>query len=240
MSRPVIQQATYWNVIINNPNESDWVIVRNPNEKYIRGVVWTREIGEEGTEHVQAWCRLFRNGTLALMKKLYPRAHMKIITKDEYNERSHDYAQKEDATTAGNHHIYNNELPPDARRLLYLVIEKAIDEFYFQCRVQIPYHRQDAYTRGEFYRHHRDLEEFVREVKRRKREAEDTLIYMHDTSDYISGLCSPVYDRMFDRFVHVLVKRFTDRERRRIWDDEEEHSVSYVEHHGENNVAEET
>lgn len=122
-----IEQYTYWSVTINNPEENDYVIMRNPNSKYIRECVWTPEVGEEGTQHIQAWIRLQRNQSMAFVKKLYPRAHLKHCDKDAYNENCHQYAQKNDDTTAGNHHIVMNDPLPAADTMLYKVLEKAWD-----------------------------------------------------------------------------------------------------------------
>jgi len=122
-----IEQYTYWSVTINNPDENDYLIVRNPNPKYIREMVWTPEVGAEGTQHIQAWVRLQRNQSKAFVKKLYPRAHLKYTDKDVYNENSHQYAQKNDETTAGNHHITLNDPLPANDSLLYKVLDQAYD-----------------------------------------------------------------------------------------------------------------
>lgn len=122
-----IEQYTYWSVTVNNPDENDYLIVRNPNPKYIREMVWTPEVGAEGTPHIQAWVRLQRNQSLAFVKKLYPRAHIKPTDKDMYNENSHQYAQKNDDTTAGNHHITLNDPLPANDTVLYQVLERAAE-----------------------------------------------------------------------------------------------------------------
>jgi len=118
--------ATYWSMTINNPTEADGVLIRNPNEKYIRQLIWTPEVGADGTPHVQAWLRLQRNQTMAFVKKLYPRAHLKPLTKEDYNENTHDYAQKDDETTAGHHVISMNDPLPGVDTILYRVIEQMI------------------------------------------------------------------------------------------------------------------
>lgn len=126
-----IEQYTYWSMTINHPDENDYLIVRNPNSKYVRELVWTMEVGEkEGTEHIQAWVRLQRNQTLNFMRKLYPRGHFKHCDKDVYNENCHQYAQKNDETTAGNHHITLNDPLPGSDTLLYQVIEKCYDIYF--------------------------------------------------------------------------------------------------------------
>jgi len=122
-----LEQYTYWSMTINNPEENDYVLVRNPNSKYIRELVWTMEVGDEGTEHIQAWVRLQRNQGLSFVKRLYPRAHLKNCDKDEYNENCHNYAQKNDDTTAGNHHITLNDPIPSIERLILEVIAAAVE-----------------------------------------------------------------------------------------------------------------
>lgn len=119
-----IEQYTYWSITINNPDDNDMLIVRNPNDKYIRGFVWTLEEGEEGTPHIQAWVRLQRNQTLSFVKKLYPRAHIKPCRKDEYNENTHQYAQKNDETTVGNHIISLNDPIPDSAGVILEVLKR--------------------------------------------------------------------------------------------------------------------
>lgn len=126
-----LEQYTYWSFTLNNPTDAEMVIIRNPNEKYIRQFVWTPEVGEkEGTPHIQGWVKLQRNQTKSFMIKLYPRASVRGIAKDEYNERCHDYAQKNDGTTAGNHVISLNDPLPVNDTLLYKVLEVAWDFEY--------------------------------------------------------------------------------------------------------------
>jgi len=122
-----IEQYTYWSVTVNNPDENDYLIVRNPNPKYVREMVWTPEVGAEGTPHIQAWLRLQRNQSLAFVKKLYPRAHIKPTDKDMYNENAHQYAQKNDDTTAGNHHISLYDPLPASDTILYQVLDRAAE-----------------------------------------------------------------------------------------------------------------
>lgn len=123
-----VEQYTYWSITINNPDENDYLITRNPNPKYIREMVWTPEVGgEEGTPHIQGWIRLQRNQSQAFVKKLYPRAHLKPCRKDDYNENCHRYAQKNDETTAGNHHITLNDPLPANDTLLYKVLDQAAE-----------------------------------------------------------------------------------------------------------------
>jgi len=126
----MLELYTYWSFTLNNPTEAEMVLVRNPNEKYIREFVWTPEEGEKGTPHIQGWIRLQRNNSKAFVIKLYPRAHFRGIAKDEYNENTHSYAQKTDVTTAGLHTITLNDPIPNADTQLYRVLREAFDRIY--------------------------------------------------------------------------------------------------------------
>ena len=88
---------------INNPTEEMMVLVRNPNQDYIRQLIWTPEEGKEGTPHVQAYLKLIKQQRLSFVKKLYPGAHLQPISAADYNRNAVDYAQKEDETTIGSH-----------------------------------------------------------------------------------------------------------------------------------------
>lgn len=118
MSKPCIQQFTYFSLTLNNPDENDMLIIRNPNDKYVKQFIYTPEQGKEGTTHCQCWLRLFRNNSLVFVKKLYPRAHIKGITKDDYNENTQQYAQKNDETTRGKHTITTNESIPEMEKIM--------------------------------------------------------------------------------------------------------------------------
>ncbi|AXQ66163.1 MAG: putative viral replication protein [Cressdnaviricota sp.] len=123
-----IEQYTYWSITINNPDENDYLIARTPNDKYIRSMVWTPEIGgKEGTPHIQGWVRFQRNQSQAFVRKLYPRAHLKPCKKDDYNENCFRYAQKDDGTTAGPHHIILNDPLPANDTLLYKVLDRGFN-----------------------------------------------------------------------------------------------------------------
>jgi len=116
--------ATYWSLVINNPSETDMVLVLNSNEKYIRSFVWTPEVGKDGTPHIQAWLRLHRNQPLSFVKKLYPQGHFKPIVKDDYNANTHTYVQKNDDTTVGVHTQTHNDPLPGQDTVLYRVLER--------------------------------------------------------------------------------------------------------------------
>jgi len=79
------------------------VLVRNPNQDYIRQLIWTAEEGEEGTPHIQAYVKLIKQQRMSFIKKLYPGGHFQPISSAEYLRNAIDYAQKEDETTTGAH-----------------------------------------------------------------------------------------------------------------------------------------
>ena len=127
----MLELYTYWSFTLNNPTEAEMVLIKNPNEKYIREFVWTPEVGEETkTPHIQGWIRLQRNNSKAFVIKLYPRASFRGIAKDEYNENTHNYAQKTDVTTNGLHTICLNDPIPNADTQLYKVLREAYDRTY--------------------------------------------------------------------------------------------------------------
>lgn len=188
----VVQQYTFWSCTINNPDENDMLIVRNPNDRYVRQVVWTNEVGAEGTAHVQMWIRLYRNNSLSLVKRLYPRGHFKGISRDEYNENCHAYAQKNDDTTNGSHVLTNSEGSPDAVGVLLKVIDRMWTHAYpfpVECMWwDMIWKREVVSKYGAFH---------VNRVS-----AEDWLV---SSSPYLAKIISSSgYKQVVDRFVRVL------------------------------------
>lgn len=193
-----VEQYTYWSVTINNPDENDYLIIRNPNDKYIRSLVWTpEEGGEEHTPHIQAWVRMQRNVTQAFMKKIYPRAHFRYITKDEYNENCHAYAQKNDETTKGTHHISLNDPLPANDTLLYQVLERSFEELLQVDRIfKSDY---DASPRKEL---------IVENITLKKLETgyiERAMV--RERSGLEKIFVSPVYEKMKSRFWRDILYR---------------------------------
>jgi len=117
--------ATCYSMTLNNPDENEMVLIRNPNPEYIRQLIWTPEVGKEGTPHIQAYVKLMKQQRPSFIKKLYPRAHFRSITSDEYKHNCHDYAQKNDDTTIGSHVITYNEQIPDVVQFLRKMLEEA-------------------------------------------------------------------------------------------------------------------
>lgn len=117
--------ATCWSMTLNNPDDNEMVLIRNPNPEYIRQLIWTAEEGEEGTPHIQAFIKLMKQQRLSFIKKLYPRGHFKSITSDDYKKNCSDYAQKDDKTTIGSHVITYNEQIPDVVQFLRTIVEES-------------------------------------------------------------------------------------------------------------------
>jgi len=114
-------------MVINNPDENDYAIVTQGYPDYVRELIWTKEIGENGTEHIQAYLKLQRTQRMSFIKKLFPRGHFKPCDRDEYNLNTKRYVQKNDATTAGVHRQTYHDPIPAADTLLYGLVEKILE-----------------------------------------------------------------------------------------------------------------
>ena len=122
------------------------VLIRNPNNDYIRQLIWTAEEGEEGTPHIQAYLKLIKQQRMSFVKKLYPGGHYQAISSAEYNRNAVDYAQKEDDTTTGAHVNTLCDTIADPVYLLNRLIRAVIDRF-------LPADNEmDAATIGAFLR----------------------------------------------------------------------------------------
>lgn len=118
--------ATCWAMTINNPDENDYVLVRNPNTEHIREIIWTPE--DAGTPHIQAFIKLMRQQRLSFVKKLFPKAHFTPITNDMYMVNSRNYASKDDETTRGPHTITCNPVVPDSVGFLTQLLGEYVDD----------------------------------------------------------------------------------------------------------------
>jgi len=111
---------------INNPDDNDYILVRNPNEQHIREIIWTPE--DAGTPHIQGFIKLMRQQRLSFVKKLFPKAHFTPITNDMYMVNSRNYASKDDETTRGPHTITCNPVVPDSIGFLTQLIGEYVDD----------------------------------------------------------------------------------------------------------------
>lgn len=66
-----------WCFTINHPSESDWYAVRFLAKKAVF-MVYAKEFGESGTEHIQGYFRGTSPLSLSQMKKYLARAHLQI------------------------------------------------------------------------------------------------------------------------------------------------------------------
>lgn len=121
--------AYCWSMVINNPDENDYTLVRNPQRDYIRQIIWTTEVGgEESTEHIQAYVRLQKQQRMSFIKKLFPRGHFKAISANEYDLNTQNYAQKNDDTTAGAHVNTINDPIMTSDSLTMKIVDMFIEE----------------------------------------------------------------------------------------------------------------
>lgn len=181
MARPMF---TYWSMTINNPTDADMVLVRNPNEKYIRQFIWTPEQGESGTPHVQAYIRLHRNQPVSFVSKLYPRASLKGCSSDEHEFNVSNYAQKDDPTTRGPHTNTLFDPLPSADTLLVKVLSQVWEDPDFLKQVDNP---DDIPIK--LVSKYKDL------VERR---------FVSEKPMYMKVFVSPVYERCFNKFYHEI------------------------------------
>ena len=118
--------ATTWGFVINNPDENDYLIVRQGYPDYVRSLVHTTEVGKGGTEHIQGYLKLQKQQRMSFVKKLFPKANLTPLTKDEYEFNTKQYVQKNDETTAGPHIQQFNPPTPDAVQLLKDIMEQYV------------------------------------------------------------------------------------------------------------------
>jgi len=104
------------------------VLIRNPNNDYIRQLIWTAEEGEKGTPHIQAYLKLIKQQRMSFVKKLYPGGHYKPISAADYIRNAVDYAQKEDETTTGAHVNTLCDTIADPVYLLNRLIRAVLDD----------------------------------------------------------------------------------------------------------------
>lgn len=100
---------THWRMTINNPDETDMALIQQGYPDHIRQLVWTPEVGENGTPHIQAFIKMKRDCRLSHMRKLFPRGNFGFLDSSEYRLNSQRYAQKQDETAVGPSIITNGE-----------------------------------------------------------------------------------------------------------------------------------
>jgi hypothetical protein len=131
--------ATYWAMTINNPDDNDYALVTTGYPDYVRSLIHTREIGGDGTEHIQAWIKLKRQQRMSFVKKLFPRGHFTPLASDEYELNTRRYVQKNDDTTAGAHIQQFNDPVTDCITLLKKFARELRDDNEEQSRTDGKY-----------------------------------------------------------------------------------------------------
>lgn len=112
------QLATFWGITINNPTETDYALVHQGYPDYLRALIHTTEVGKDGTPHIQGWIKLQKQQRMSFVKKLFPRANLKPLQREEYELNTRRYVQKNDDTTAGAHIQTFNDPIPDVVKLI--------------------------------------------------------------------------------------------------------------------------
>jgi len=103
--------TAFWGMTINNYDDTDLALVQQGYPDHVRQIVYTLERGEQGTPHIQAYLRLYRQQRLSYVKKLFPRGSFKALLADEYKLNAQRYAQKLDSTAESPAVITNNPFP---------------------------------------------------------------------------------------------------------------------------------
>jgi len=195
----MLELYTYWSFTLNNPTDSEMVLIKNPNPKYIREFVWTPEVGEaNATPHIQGWIRLQRNNSKAFVIKLYPRAHFRGIAKDEYNENTYNYAQKQDTTTNGLHTINLNDPIPNADTQLYRVLRDTFDKIYPDMK--------EASMFPDKYSVHHGIRDLVKTLFLKKTE-EIELEMVEQKANLEKIFISPTYEKMKIKYWRQILTR---------------------------------
>lgn len=118
-------KGKYWMFTINNPIER--AMPDTPDIwPGVGWVVWQRERGSEGTEHLQGYVQMKSQRTLGQMKKLNNRAHW------ERRRGSHDqakaYCTKEDTRISGPFMHGEEVIPQQGKRNDLLMLKRKLDE----------------------------------------------------------------------------------------------------------------
>ncbi|MBV6343414.1 hypothetical protein [Candidatus Magnetobacterium casense] len=120
--------TAFWEFTINNYTPTDIALLQQGYPDQLRQLVYSREIGEDGTPHIQGYVRLLRQQRLSYVRKLFPRAHFKAITCEVYNLNAQRYPQKQDDTSDGHVVISNNAFPDPITELLEVIDEAMGDD----------------------------------------------------------------------------------------------------------------
>lgn len=106
---------------LNNHESNDL-----PELEDIRYLVYQREKGENGTEHIQGYVELSKSRTLAYVKNWLPRAHFEI--RRGTREQARDYCRKDDTRIEGPFERGTWESGGTGARSDLLAVKRKIDE----------------------------------------------------------------------------------------------------------------
>jgi len=120
---------THWGMVINNYTETDLALVQQGYPDHIRQMVYTLEVGAEGTPHIQAFIKMKRDCRLTHMKKLFPRANFKYLDSSEYRLNAQRYAQKLDATAQSPATITNGDPLHTVEGTVRTIINRIIQDY---------------------------------------------------------------------------------------------------------------
>ncbi len=89
--------SKHWCYTINNPTPRDGEIIHDSNLKFLYHVCG-REVGENGTRHMQGYVVFVNRCRLSSVKKIFPRAHLEIkrgtvLEASEYCKKDGDFIE---------------------------------------------------------------------------------------------------------------------------------------------------
>jgi len=120
---------THWGMVINNYDETDLALLAQAYPDHIRKLVYTREVGKEGTPHIQAFIKMKRDCRLSHMRKLFPKGHFNYLETSEYKLNAERYAQKQDETADGPSVIVNGDPLHTIEGIIRVVITEIISQY---------------------------------------------------------------------------------------------------------------
>jgi len=202
-------------MVINNPDENDHALVTAGYPDYVRELVWTEEVGKDGTPHIQAYVKLQRSQRMSFIKKLFPRGHFKPCDRDEYNLNTKRYVQKNDATTAGAHRQTYHDPIPAADTLLYKLVEQTLEERLADLTISLrKAAERDYYGKSQEEYYHEiqieiDTDNWCRGEKEEFRQALGRTEHAHvrEHKHVEKLLCSPTYGRIKREWLWDIVSR---------------------------------
>jgi len=139
--------TAFWEFTINNYTPTDIALLQQGYPDQIKQLVYSQEVGEEGTPHVQAYLRLPRQQRLSYVKKLFPRGHFRAITCEVYNLNAQRYPQKQDHTSDGPVIITNNQFPDPIAELMDVIDEAMGDDEFRSLKDLLDLVRQTEFLR---------------------------------------------------------------------------------------------